>query len=205
VHWPVALLVAVAAAVTGVALLAAGRPPIATAATGASVVPGAGRWIVGHTDFVGSYRARVAGRWLTVYCVSPDLRTPSGITLATTARLGPAGVTATREVAQTLAAHGAATSAGQAEAVSQAVNYELGHRVAVARRARYLSSSVQALARRYVAEARRARGPYTLSLHLASAPLPGQSGRATVSLRGPGGGRAAAVRLTSTATASTPR
>lgn len=195
---PVSLLLVLAGAATiSASLLAAGRPPVASAATTASVVPGAGRWIAGHTDFVGSYRARVDGHWVTVYCISPELRTPSRISLATSARLGSAGLTATREVAQTLTAHGAATNAGAAEAVSQAVNFELGNRRAVIRRARYLSRAVEALASRYVTEARRDRGPYVLRLQLDSAPLPGQSGRATVSLRGPAGGHGAVVRLRS--------
>ena len=203
-RWPIAVLAAVVAALGGAALLGVGRPPAARAASGASVLPGAGRWIAGHTDFVGAYRAWIAGRWVTVYCISPQLRTPSRITLAPSGRLGGAGLTATRQVAQTLSAHGATTSAVQAEAVSQAVNYELGHRVAVARRARYLGPTVALLARRYVLEARRELGPYVLTLRLDSAPLPGQSGRAALTLRGPGGGRAATVRLTTGAAVTAP-
>jgi hypothetical protein len=157
--------------------------------------PGAGRWLVGHSTFVGYYRALVGGRWVKVYCVSPAKRTPTHIGLATVTRLPSVGAVVTRELAETLAAHGNAPSARQAEAVSQALNYEIGNRRAVAERGRSLGRSVQALAMRYVAEARRYRGGYQLGLHLSSSPLPGQSGRATVTLRGAGGGRAATVRL----------
>ncbi len=85
----------------------------------------------GHTTFVGYYRALVGGRWVKVYCVSPDKRTPSRIGLSTVSRL-PSGTTVTRELAETLFAHGNASTAVQAAAVSQALNYEIGNRAAVA-------------------------------------------------------------------------
>lgn len=190
-------------AVVAPLIAVSGRTQEATAAAG-SVRPGLGVWIAGHTDFVGYYIATVGGQTVKVYCVSPSRRAPTRIGLTTVARLGGSSTTVTRRLAQTLSAHGNAATAGQAEAVSQALNYEIGNRADVARRARYLSPAVHALARRYVAEASRARGPYTLSLHLPTAPLPGQSGRGTVTLRGPGGGRSATVRLASSANVATP-
>jgi hypothetical protein len=57
---------------------------------------------------------------------------------------------------------------------------------------------------RYVAEARRSSGPYQLALHLGAAPLPGQLGRATVTLRAPGGGRSATIRLTHSSNVTVP-
>jgi hypothetical protein len=124
--------------------------------------------------------------------------------LATVSRLPSVPTSVTRELAQTLAAHGNAKTAHQAEAVSQALNYEIGNRSEVAKRARSLTRPVQSLAMRYVAEARRYRGGYQLGLQLSAAPLPGQSGRATVTLRGPGGGRAATVRLSHSGNVSLP-
>jgi hypothetical protein len=191
--------------VVGALISAQVRASVATAAAQPQLKTGAGKWVAGHTAFVGYYRALIGGKWVKVYCVSPDKRTPSRISLATVSRLHSVSATVTRELAQTLSAHGNAKTAGQAEAVSQALNYEIGNRAAVAHRARYLSPSVQSLAMRYVTEARRSRGGYRLGLHLASSPLPGQTGRASVSLRGAGGGRAATVRLSHSGNVSLPR
>lgn len=189
-----AVLIAVLA-VGGTQLTGAVRGSVATAVAQPLMKVGAGRWIAGHTDFVGYYRAWVGGKWVKVYCVSPNKRAPSRISLTTVARLSSVSATVTRELAQTLTAHGDAKTSLQAQAVSQALNYEIGNRAAAARRARYLSRAVQSLALRYVAEARRSRGGYVLRLHVSTAALPGQSGRASLSLRGAGGGRAGTVRL----------
>jgi hypothetical protein len=192
-------------AVAGTLVTGQLRASVATAVAQPQLKSGAGTWVAGHTAFVGYYRAWVAGKWVKVYCVSPNKRTPSRIGLTTVSRLSAVSTTVTRELAQTLTAHGSATTAAQAEAVSQALNYEIGNRAAVSRRAQYLSRSVQSLAMRYVAEARRLSGGYSLRLHLADAPLPGQIGRASVSLRGAGGGRALTVRLRHGGNVSTPR
>jgi hypothetical protein len=201
-RWPIAL--AVVLALVGTVLTAPLRPSIATPAGSARVKAGLGAWLSGHTTFVGYYLARVGGKWVKVYCVSPTKRTPSHIGLTSVARLSGTSSAVTAELAETLSAHGNAATAHQAEAVSQALNYEIGNRAAVAARARSLSRTVQSLAMRYVAEARRYRGGYQLGLHLSGAPLPGQSGRATVTLRGPGGGRAAKITLSSSRNASLP-
>jgi hypothetical protein len=201
-RWPVAL--AAVLAVVGTVIAGPLRTSLATTAGPSQLHAGAGKWLAGHTVFVGYYRALIGGRWVKVYCVSPAKRTPSHIRLSTVSRLSAVSPTVTRELAQTLAAHGNAGTAGQAEAVSQALNYEIGNRGAVARRAHSLSRRVQALAMSYVAEARRYRGGYQVALHLGAAPLPGQIGHGTVTVRGPGGGRSAAVRLTASANASVP-
>jgi hypothetical protein len=164
----------------------------------AQVVTGRGTWLAGHTDFVGYYRAWVAGRWVKVYCVSPDRRAPRELRLHRTERLRMASAAATRAIAQTLSAHGDATTAVQAEAVSQAINEELGNHAAVSRRARQLPVAVRELARRYVAEARARSGPYLLTLRLPTSPLPGQDGTGTVMLRAGGHGIAGAVQLRGT-------
>jgi hypothetical protein len=196
---PARLLIAVvlgAAAATCVAAAAATSGPL--------VSPGAGTWVANHSAFVGYYRARVAGRWVKVYCVSPDRRAPSRVSLSTLSRVPATSVTVTRELAETLSAHGDAATAGQAEAVSQALNYEIGNRAAVQRRARDLAPAVQARAMAYLAEARRWRASSVLRVHAATSALPGQSGTGTISLSGPGGGRAGRVRLTHSANVSTP-
>lgn len=200
-RWPIAL--AAALALLGTVLTAPLRASVATPA-GGPVKAGLGTWLSGHTAFVGYYLARVGGKWVKVYCVSPTKRTPSHIGLTSVARLSGTSTAVTAELAETLSAHGNAATARQAEAVSQALNYEIGNRAAVAQRARSLSRSVQSLAMRYVAEARRYRGGYQLGLHLSAAPLPGQSGRATVTVRGPAGGRAAKITLTSSRNVSLP-
>jgi hypothetical protein len=193
--------------VTGVVIASGATMASASASASAasSLKPGAGKWTPHHADFVGYYRARVAGSWVKVYCVSPGKQTPSRITLSTVSRLTSVSVAVTRQLAETLAAHGNAASAAQAEAVSQALNYELGNRAAVERRARYLSKAVQARAMSYVAEARRLRGAFVLHLNTPARPLPGQTGTATISLRGAGGGKPAVVRLTHSANVATPR
>jgi hypothetical protein len=193
-------LVAVIAAIGGIGVAG----PAADAASGRQVVPGKGTWIAGHTDFVGYYRAQVAGHWVKVYCVSPDKAAPIRIDLRTVSRVGSASVTATRQLAETLSAHGDAQTATQAEAVSQALNEEIGNHRAVLRRAHYLPRNVQTLAMRYVREARARSGPYTLRLHLPTSPLPGQSGIGTVTLRSAAGGVASAVTLRHTANVATP-
>jgi hypothetical protein len=159
------------------------------------VVTGRGTWLAGHTDFVGYYRAWVDGHWVTVYCVSPDKRAPTAVRLHPVERLPAVGAEATREVAQTLSAHGEARTLTEAEAVSQALNEEMGNHAAVARRAPQLPAGVRELAARYVAEARAQHAPYTLELHLPSSPLPGQAGTGAVTLRGGGHGVAATVKL----------
>lgn len=201
-RWPIAL--AVALALLGTLLTAPLRTSVAAPTGSARMRPGLGTWLSGHTTFVGYYLALVGGNWVKVYCVSPTKRTPSHIGLSTVTRLSGTSTAVSTELAETLAAHGNAASAHQAEAVSQALNYEIGNRAAVAQRARSLSRSVQSLAMRYVAEARRYRGGYQLGLHLSGAPLPGQSGHAAVTLRGPGGGRAARITVRSTRNVALP-
>jgi hypothetical protein len=176
----------------------------ANAATQPSVVTGRGVWIAGHTDFVGYYRANVNGQWLKVYCVSPDRLVPVHITLRTRSSFPEASVATTRLLAETLSAHGNARTATEAEAVSQALNEEIGNHDAVARRAKYLSTAVRDLAARYVAEARAEHGPYTLRLHLPSSPLPGGSGVGTVTLRSATRGVAGTVMLRHTANVALP-
>lgn len=156
---------------------------------------GPGTWIAGHTDFVGAYRAHLGARWVPVYCIDPDRPAPTRVALHTRGRLPSLSRAATRLIAETLAAHGAATSATRAEAVSQALNEEAGNRAAVARRARYLPKRVLDLAARYVAEARRRHGPYALRVRLPSSPLPGQTGTGTVTLHAGGHGVAGTVVL----------
>lgn len=178
----------------------------AGANAGPPLVLGKGTWIAGHTDFVGFYRAYVAGRWVKVYCVSPARRAPTAIRLHVTARVAGTSRTVTRQLAETLAAHGNAQTAAQAEAVSQALNREIGNRAAVRRRATYLPRRVDALAARYVDEARRQHGPYRLALRLGSSPLPGQSGTGTVTLRSALGAPVAHdVMLAHTSNVATPR
>jgi hypothetical protein len=179
---------------------------VASAASRARVVPGRGVWLAGHTDFVGYYRALVGGRWVKVYCVSPGRRAPTRISLRTVSRVPAKSAAITRQLAETLTAHGDARTAAQAEAVSQALNAEIGNRTAVALRARHLSRHVRELAERYVAEARARGGPYSLELHLPANPLPGQSGTGTVTLRAAGNRVAGAViSLRHTANVAMPR
>ena len=176
----------------------------AHAADGPWVVTGRGVWIANHADFVGYYRANVNGHWVKVYCVSPDRLVPRHITLHTVSELPAASAATTRLLAETLAAHGDAQTAAAAEAVSQALNQEIGNTDAVARRARYLSRAVRDLAARYVAEARQRHAPYSLGLRLPTSPLPGQSGSGTVSLRSGAGGVSGRVALSHTANVTTP-
>jgi hypothetical protein len=177
-------VVAVAAALaTGGAVVSAAR------ATGeAQVVPGLGVWLAGHTDFVGSYRAEVAGRWITMYCVSPHKRAPRHLTLHELRRLPGTSARTSALMAATLAAHGDAHTAAQAEAVSQALNEEFGNREAIALRARQLSARVRRLTARFVAEAERQRGPYALALDLPGRALPGQTAVGSITLRSAAGG-----------------
>ncbi|HKC29965.1 MAG TPA: hypothetical protein VKB75_18265, partial [Jatrophihabitans sp.] len=174
------------------------------AAPGAAVVTGRGAWIAGHTDFVGYYRALVAGRWVKVYCVSPNRPAPTRIGLATVTRVHGVTLTVSRELAATLAAHGDAQTDGQAEAVSQALNELIGNHSAVVRRAARLPHVVQALAMRYVAEARANHGPYTLALQTPRSPLPGQSAQGSVTLHSAVHGASARVVLMHSANVSTP-
>jgi hypothetical protein len=187
--------------------LAAGGTVAATARTSGEpqLTTGPGTWLAGHTDFVGAYRAHVGARWVTVYCIDPDRPAPRRIALHTRARLPALGRAATRLLAETLAAHGSAATATQAEAVSQALNEEAGNGVAVARRARYLPPRVLALAARYVAEARRLHGPYVLHMRLPTSPLPGQAAVGTVTLHAGAHGAAGTVALRHSPNVATPR
>ena len=199
-------LLRVLVSVGTLALLAIGGAVVvaADAATEPSVVTGRGVWIADHTDFVGYYRANVNGQWLKVYCVSPDRLVPAHITLRTRSSFPEANAATTRLLAETLSAHGNAHTATEAEAVSQALNDEIGNHGAVARRAKYLSKAVRDLAARYVAEARAEHGPYTLRLQLPVSPLPGQSGVGSVLLRSAAGGVRGTVALRHTGNVTTP-
>jgi hypothetical protein len=177
----------------------------ADAATGPWVVTGRGVWIANHTDFVGYYRANVDGHWLKVYCVSPDRLVPVHITLHTVSSLPAASAATTRLLAETLSAHGDAQTASEAEAVSQALNEEVGNHDAVARRARYVSQRVRDLAARYVAEAHALLGPYRLRLRLPTSPLPGRSGTGSVTLHSAARGVAGTVTLRHTGNVTTPQ
>lgn len=159
----------------------------AGARTHPAVVPGRGTWIAGHTDFVGFYRAYTGGRWVKVYCVDPQKRAPTTIGLHTVGRVAGTTRAVTRRLAETLAAHGNAQTVTQAEAVSQALNAEVGNHAAVLRRARYLPHRVGTLAARYVAEASALHGPYRLGIRLPRSPLPGQQATGTVTLRSAAG------------------
>jgi hypothetical protein len=197
------VLVSVAALVAGAMCSAVVMS--ADAAPEPAVVTGRGVWIANHTDFVGYYRANVNGHWLKVYCVSPDRLVPVHITLHTVSSLPAASAARTKLVAETLSVHGNAQSATEAEAVSQAVNQEVGNQDAVARRAKYLSQTVRDLAARYVAEAHARRGPYTLDLRLPTSPLPGQSGTGSVLLRSANGGVADEVSFRHTSNVELPQ
>lgn len=195
------VLAAIALAALGA--LAARSP---SAAAGRSqLVPGKGAWIAGHTDFVGYYRALVDGRWTIVYCVSPDRAAPAAISLRTVSRLPDTSRDVTRQLAQTLAAHGDAQTATHAEAVSQALNEELGNHRAAQRRAPFLAARVQRLATRYVREALARHGPYRLGLHLPGSPLPGQQASGSVTLRAAAGPAPGTVLLRHTGNVRTPR
>jgi hypothetical protein len=196
----VGLLMAMVAAIGAVCLI----PGAADAGTSSSVVPGRGRWIAGHTDFVGYYRALVGGRWVKVYCVSPARQVPSSVALHTVSRVPSTTIAKSRQLAEILWAHGNAGTALQAEAVSQALNTVIGNAESTARRASFLPSRVRDLAARYVAEAGRRHGPYRLGLHLPSSPLPGQSAVGSVTLRTPAGALSGRVRLRHTANVRTP-
>lgn len=185
-------LILAAALVLGLGVYC-GVESVASATSKARVVPGRGVWLARHTDFVGYYRALVAGHWVKVYCVSPGRRAPTRISLRTVSRVPAKRAAITRQLAETLTAHGDARTAAQAEAVSQALNAEIGNGRAVARRARQLSRHVRELAERYVAEARARGGPYSLELHLPADPLPGQSSTGTATLRASGHGVAGAM------------
>jgi hypothetical protein len=176
----------------------------AHAASQPQLVPGNGAWLEGHTDFVGFYRAYVTGHWVKVYCVSPTRRAPGKIGLRTVSRLPSTTRTVTRMLAETLSVHGDADTATVAEAVSQALNEEMGNHDAVARRASQLPARVRRLAARFVAEARRQHGPFALHLSLPTSPLPGQSGTGTVTMRAPGGGIGGDVTLRHTGNVELP-
>lgn len=193
----VSALLAVAAASLSPALPAAAR-------TEPQVVPGLGKWIDNGTDFVGFYNASAGGTWTKVYCVRPGAGEPATITLRTMGTLPGASQAVTRQLAETLAAHGDAQTAVQAAAVSQALNEEIGNHAAVVRRAASLPDRVQAIADRYVAEARATAGPYRLAIDLPRSPLPGQSARGTITLRSAQGPASGTVTLQHTANVTTP-
>lgn len=181
-----------------------GSPSPAEAAAGA-VVPGRGVWLAGHNGFVGYYRAYVGGRWVKVYCVSPDRPAPTRVSLSTVSRLGSTTPAVAQQLAETLSAHGNAQTDRQAEAVSQALNEEIGNHDAVLRRASYLPDAVQALAMRYVVEARAEHGPYSLAVRLPASPLPGRTAHGSVRLRSAVAGAIGRVTLRHTANVRTPR
>jgi hypothetical protein len=201
---PRRLLGALAVFLLGATALVVHAAAPSNAAPGAAVVTGKGAWIAGHTDFVGYYRALVGGRWVKVYCVSPNRPAPTSVRLATVARVHGVSLVVSRELAATLAVHGDAKTDGQAEAVSQALNELIGNHTAVVRRAANLPRAVQALAMRYVAEARANHGPYTLTVRTPRSPLPGQTGQGSVTLRSANHGLSARVVLTHSANVSTP-
>jgi hypothetical protein len=178
--------------------------PGAAARAEQRLVVGLGIWSPAHADFVGFYKAPVDGRWTTVYCIRPASAAPTDISLRTLARLPHRSRTVTRQLAQTLAAHGDAATVVQAAAVSQALNEEVGNHRAVARRAEWLPDRVQKLAARYVAKARASHGPFRLSIDLPRSPLPGRSASGTVTLSSGGGPARGTVRLTHTANVQTP-
>jgi hypothetical protein len=197
-------VITVLAAIAAMALAASAPASLAHARATPGLVVGRGAWIAGHTDFVGYYLAHTAGRWVKVFCVSPDRREPGEVALRTVSRVPATSGRVTALLAETLSAHGDARTATQAEAVSQALNTEIGHLAAVAWRARFLSERVGRLAAAYVAEARRAHGPYRLVVHLPTSPLPGQSAVGTVTLRAASRPVAGVVRLRHTANVETP-
>ena len=191
------------------AAVAVGAAPLvpthgASARAERQLVPGLGVWSPARTDFVGFYRAMVNGTWTKVYCVRPDGAAPTTLSLRTVARLPGTAREVTRQLAQTLAAHGDAHTRIRAAAVSQALNYEIGNHRAVRRRAAWLPDRVQALADRYVAQARALHGPYRLAIDLPRSPLPGRSARGTLSLRSAVGPAAGTVVLRHTANVTTP-
>lgn len=176
----------------------------ANARTESQVVPGLGRWIDNGTDFVGFYKALTDGTWTKVYCVRPGSTKPTALTLRTLGTLPDTSRRVTRQLAETLAAHGDAQTAMRAAAVSQALNEEIGNHAAVVRRAASLPDRVQQIADRYVAEARAMAGPYRLGIDLPRSPLPGQSARGTISLRSAEGPATGTVTLRHTPNVTTP-
>jgi hypothetical protein len=168
------------------------------------LVPGLGAWSSDRSDFVGFYKALVDGRWTKVYCIRPNSAEPTSVSLRTLIRLPNTSRAVTRQLAQTLTAHGDARTVVQAAAVSQALNEEIGNHRAVARRAQRLPDRVQSLTERYVEQARAQHAPLRLAIDLPRSPLPGRSARGTVALSSASGPARGAVRLTHTANANTP-
>lgn len=191
----------VASALAALALAAATSSAVARSS---QLLPGKGTWNSAHTDFVGYYRALVGGAWTKVYCVSPQSQAPTAVTLRTVSLLPGTSREVTRQLAETLEAHGNARDALHAEAVSQALNEEIGNHDAVARRARWLPDRVDLLADRYVTEARAQHGPVRLAINLPHSPLPGRSANGTVTLHSAAGPMRGTVQLTHTANVTTP-
>lgn len=197
---------AVAVATSCVATVAVALSPAASAASPApSVRHGAGAVIAGGTDYVGQYRVTIGGKTVDVYCINPTKREPGHLSLSRVTRVTGTSTTISREMAEVLAAHGQTNSKTHAEATSQALNYLAGNRKDVTRRSHYIAKSTQKLAMSYVAEARRLRGGYKVRVHLASAALPGQSGRGTVTVAAAGGAKATTVHLSHGSNVATPR
>lgn len=197
-------LLAVAGA--ALAVVAAFLMPLsaATARTEPQLIAGLGVWSGDRTDFVGFYKALVDGTWTKVYCIRPASAEPAAVSLRTINRLPQTSRAVTSELAETLAAHGDARTLVQAAAVSQALNEEVGNHRAVVRRAQWLPDRVQALADRYVTEAREQRGPIRLAIELPRSPLPGRSASGTVAISSATGPVRGTVALTHTANVTTP-
>ncbi|MDT4919879.1 MAG: hypothetical protein QOI15_781 [Pseudonocardiales bacterium] len=194
-------LLALASVATAVTLL-----PAASAAPPPELplAPGLGIRVDGGTDFVGFYVTHIDGTATKVYCIRPDSAEPAGVALRTVSRLPDTSREVTRLLAETLAAHGDAQTPAQAAAVSQALNTEVGNRLAVHRRAALLPARVQRLADRYVAEAHDRLAPYRLAVHLHRSPLPGQSATGNVTLTSASGPARGVVALQHTGNVATP-
>lgn len=200
----VSRLAAVASAVIAVGIAFVVPTPGASARAEPRLVAGLGVWNPERTDFVGFYKALADGRWTKVYCIRPASAEPTEISLHTVRRLPSASRAVTRQLAETLAAHGDAQTLVRAAAVSQALNEEIGNHRAVVRRARWLPDRVEVLADRFVQEARALHAPYRLSIDLPNSPLPGRSATGTISLNSAAGPARGAVHLTHTANVATP-
>ena len=178
-------------------------PPVVAAATPPLRV-GLGVFSPDRTDFVGFYKAQVDGRWRKVYCIRPDAAEPAEISLRTVTRLPNTSRAVTRQLAETLTAHGNPRTVVQAAAVSQALNEEVGNHRAVRRRAQWLPDPVQVLTDKYLAEARALAGPVRLSIDLPHSPLPGRSARGKVTLSTVNGPVRGTVELNHTPNVTTP-
>ncbi len=132
--------------------------------------------------YIGNFVEYFNGHMYYLYCTTPKEALTRSQSLHTVSTGSGLTVAQSRAMEYILSHWGNTDSAGQAEAVSQALNKIAGNSTVVNSRAKYLTSSVNTLTARFVSEGLNFYGPYRVNTKLDGTPYIGATSTITTTV-----------------------